>query len=276
MNAIAGCILNVSDDHLDRHITFNNYKSIKQRIYQQSDIAIVNRDDSATQPLNIKQKVISFGRDKPEQGHFGIELVDGINSLMFGDQALIAIDKLPLAGIHNALNYLATLALGTCAGWSLDLMIEHLTGFTGLAHRCQRVKSEDGIVWINDSKATNVGATIAAIDGLFQLKSTINQLILIAGGDGKGADFSPLQHELKEKVTQLITLGRDGDHIAQLVNNAIAVDSLEQAVHTAKNMANKGDMVLLSPACASFDMFKGYSDRGEQFITCVQKLAEVG
>ncbi len=274
MNAIAASILNISDDHLDRHITFDNYQSIKQRIYQQSNIAIVNRDDSSTSTLNNQQKVISFGSDKAEQGHFGIDTVNNVKHLMFGTQALIALDKLPLAGVHNALNYLATFALGTCAGWSLELMVENVTGFTGLSHRCQRVNSDDGVAWINDSKATNVGATIAAIDGLSQLLPQKNKLILIAGGDGKGADFSPLKHELRQHVDQLITLGRDGDLIAKFANKAIAVGSLQQAVQTAKQIANEGDMVLLSPACASFDMFKSYSDRGEQFMLCVQKLAE--
>ena len=274
MKAIAASVLNISDDHLDRHLTLEHYQSIKQRIYQQSNIAIVNRDDNATSPLNNQQKVISFGSDKAKRGHFGIDYVDGEKYLMFGDQTLIALENLPLAGIHNALNYLAAFALGTCAGWSLDSMIKHITGFDGLAHRCQRVKSDDGIAWINDSKATNVGATIAAIDGLSQSLSKKNQLILIAGGDGKGADFSPLEHELHHHVDQLITLGQDGDIIAQLVNNAISVDSLQQAVCTANSIASKGDMVLLSPACASFDMFKSYSDRGDQFMFCVQKLAE--
>lgn len=294
MQAIAATVLNVSDDHLDRHLNIDNYQAIKQGIYQQANIAIINRDDVATNNVDKNQKTLSFGSDVPKQGHFGVAelsvnalFVKGkqINKsvskkyLMFGEQALIALDDLPLAGMHNALNYLATLALGYSAGWSLTSMVENLAGFSGLAHRCQRVSSNDNICWINDSKATNVGATLAAISGLSQTMSANNQLILIAGGDGKGADFSPLNKPLQQHVSQLITLGKDGDKIAQLVADTsqvktIAVTTMEQAVQVASTIANTGDMVLLSPACASLDMFKNFAQRGQCFTDSVQQLAE--
>ena len=149
-------------------------------------------------------------------------------------------------------------------------MTENLTGFKGLAHRCQRVISEDNIQWINDSKATNVGATLAAITGLAPTLLSKYKLILIAGGDGKGADFSALTTILNCDVDQLITLGKDGAEIAELVSDAIQVKTLGEAVERAKKIAHPGDMVLLSPACASIDMFKNYQVRGEQFITAVQ------
>ncbi len=278
MKAIATSVLNVSDDHLDRHQTMANYQRIKQSIYQQGKLAVTNRDDDATKTVNESQSVLSFGSDIPAQNQFGVTRIYGKATLVFGQQSLITLDELPLAGMHNALNYLAALALGYSAGWSLTAMVKNLAGFTGLAHRCQRIISHDGITWINDSKATNVGATIAAINGLAQTLTSSNEvkqkLILIAGGDGKGADFSPLIEPLAAHVSQVVTLGKDGDKIAELVANASKVTSLFAAVQTAKASAKTGDIVLLSPACASLDMFKNFSDRGEQFIAAVAKVSE--
>ena len=276
MNAIAATILNISDDHLDRHLTFSNYQNIKQGIYQQCNIAVINRDDRATYvKSDIKTKnnnILSFGSDSPEEGHFGLSTINKQVTLMFGNKPLISIEQLPLAGIHNALNYLATLALGFTAGWSLTAMVEHLAGFTGLAHRCQRVNHDDGINWINDSKATNVGATLAAINGFSKILQPSEQLILIAGGEGKGANFSPLKDAITEHVTQLITLGKDGNKIASFSDSSIEVDSLEDAVRTASRLAKVHDTVLLSPACASLDMFKNFAERGQVFINAVQQL----
>ncbi|KGJ91256.1 UDP-N-acetylmuramoyl-L-alanine--D-glutamate ligase [Colwellia psychrerythraea] len=270
MKAIAASVLNLSDDHLDRHKTLANYQTIKQSIYPQAKIAVVNREDKATNSLITEQKVISFGLNAPEQGHFGLAIIDDQQVIMFGEQEIITLDELPLAGMHNALNYMAAFALGYSAGWSLSAMAENIAGFTGLAHRCQRVVTDDGIQWINDSKATNVGASLAAISGLSPTLSGKNQLILIAGGDGKGADFTPLKNIFNLEVSQLITLGKDGAEIAGLVSNSIVVETLVEAVEQAKKIAKAGDMVLLSPACASIDMFKNYMVRGEQFIAAAQ------
>lgn len=278
MQAIAASVLNVSDDHLDRHQTMENYQRIKQDIYTQANVAVINRDDEATKQLNHSQSVLSFGSGSPAQNQFGVRQVNGKVSLAFAEQNLISLDELPLAGMHNALNYLAALALGYSAGWSVEAMVNSLAGFTGLLHRCQKIESEDGITWINDSKATNVGATIAAINGLAQTLTVQNgekqKLILIAGGDGKGADFTPLTKPLVEHVHQVITLGKDGGKIAKLVNDANEVSSLFSAVKEAKSIAKLGDIVLLSPACASLDMFKNFSDRGEQFIAAISKVME--
>lgn len=270
MQAIAASVLNLSDDHLDRHKTLANYQAIKQGIYSQAKVAVISREDNATASLDVEQEILSFGLDKPKQGHFGLAIIENKHWLMFGEQKLISLDKLPLAGMHNALNYMAALALGYIAGWSLSKMTENLAGFTGLAHRCQRVKTKDNIQWINDSKATNVGATLAAIAGLAPTIPDNNNLILIAGGDGKGADFSPLITLLNHDVSQVITLGKDGAEVAALVTNAIEVNTLSEAIVQAKKIAKAGDMVLLSPACASIDMFKNFVARGEQFIALVQ------
>ncbi len=279
MQAIASTVLNVSNDHLDRHLTLKHYKEIKQSIYQQSNIAVVNRDDDATfvrVNAGVKnKKVISFGSDIAQQGHFGITTIGEQSTLMFGDQPLISIDQLPLAGIHNALNYLAALALGLSAGWSLTAMVENLLSFNGLPHRCQRVASNDNINWINDSKATNVGATLAAINGISKLLKPSEQLILIAGGEGKGADFSPLKQVIAKQVSHLITLGKDGNKIASFRDNTIEVNTLEQAVIKASRLAKPQDTVLLSPACASVDMFKNFVERGQVFIDAVRQLEEV-
>jgi UDP-N-acetylmuramoylalanine--D-glutamate ligase len=276
MQAIAATILNVSDDHLDRHLTLNNYQNIKQSIYQQCNIALINRDDKATYVDGAAEekikKVLSFGSDSPEEGHFGLSIINKKITLMFGDNPLISINQLPLAGIHNALNYLATLALGYSAGWSLTAMVQNLAGFTGLAHRCQRINHDDGINWINDSKATNVGATLAAINGFSKILQPSERLILIAGGEGKGANFLPLKKSITEHVSQLITLGKDGDKIASFSDSTIEVESLEEAVITANRLAKVDDTVLLSPACASLDMFKNFAERGEVFTNAVKRL----
>ena len=224
--------------------------------------------------------MISFGSDKPQKGHFGLECIDQKTYLMFGEQVLIALDNLPLAGSHNALNYLAVLALGLSANWPLENMICKLADFKGLPHRCQRVASNDEILWINDSKATNVGATLAAINGLSATLAKNNKIILIAGGDGKGADFSPLAEVIDTKVSHLITLGKDGEEILNLCKNnglveCITTQSLEEAVLSAKQVAHAGDIVLLSPACASFDMFSNFAQRGEVFTCAVDNLQEV-
>jgi len=276
MQAVAATVLNISADHLDRHKTIENYCAIKQSIYTQCETAVVNRDDSATQ-VSVENKsttTISFGSDMPEVGHFGLKEIAGQQHLLFGDQTLIAVSDLPLAGLHNALNYLAVLALGYSAGWSITDMVTQFPSFSGLSHRCQRIATDDGISWVNDSKATNVGAALAAINGLSGIISKENKLVLIAGGESKGADFSPLKTALADHVDHLYTLGTDGDQIASLTDRTTKVSSIQEAVIKAKENAKAGDVILLSPACASFDMFKNYEERGLAFIEAVQSVQE--
>ncbi|MGJ8692464.1 MAG: UDP-N-acetylmuramoyl-L-alanine--D-glutamate ligase [Thalassotalea sp.] len=275
MQARSACVLNVCDDHLDRHATIDNYQKIKQEIYRQTDIAVINRDDSRTalpEILTFKTQY-SFGLEQPLNATaevFGLQELDGQQWLISGQQALIAVAELPLAGIHNALNCLAALALGKAAGWSLTDMVKALPDFVGLEHRCQPVATNDGIRWINDSKATNVGATIAAINGFASNKSQQQDLYLIAGGDGKGADFSELAPAIKQHVFHTVTLGKDGGQIAALTSASSTVSTLADAVNLVKSQAKSGDIVLLSPACASIDMFKNYIERGLAFIDAVQ------
>lgn len=268
MQAEAATVLNICDDHLDRHKTLDNYRSIKQKIYQQSKRHVVNRQQSISQPEYIGDKDVTFGLDQPNAGHFGVVDYQGKRHLTYGDKILIACENLPLVGQHNELNCLAALALGYCAGWPLAEMVNALPSFEGLDHRCKRIDTFDDIVWVNDSKATNIGATIAAIEGL---ANAHQKLILIAGGDGKGADFSELKPSLKH-VDHLITLGKDGGDIAALKNNSIEVKTLEEAVEKSREIAKVGDMVLLSPACASIDMFNNYMQRGDMFIAAVREV----
>lgn len=277
MKALSASVLNLCDDHLDRHLTIDNYKAIKQDIYRQTSIAVINRDDINTHlPEILNDKPIySFGLSTPHENdetEFGLSELNGKHYLMAGNKVLISLDDLPLSGIHNALNCLAALALGKAAGWSVDGMIQVLPDFVGLAHRCQPVKSTDGILWINDSKATNIGAALAAIEGFSGSKKRTQSLYLIAGGDGKGADFFELAAALNQHVTQLITLGKDGSEIAALKQNSIEVATLNDAVNVIQKIAKQGDIVLLSPACASIDMFENYMARGLAFEQAVQAV----
>lgn len=261
----ASTILNLCDDHLDRYDGMAGYAAAKQRIYRDAELCVVNRDD----PLTLAPKgaaSISFGRQRPgSDQQWGI--ADG--ALWRGIRRIIGVDELGLIGRHNQLNALAALALGQAAGLPMAAMLATLRRFTGLPHRCQQVAERNGVRWLNDSKATNVGATLAALDGLTDFPGRV---LLIAGGDAKGADLTPLQPVLAERITRLIVLGQDGAALAALVDDAIAVDSIEAAVVAAAGEAAPGDMVLLSPACASIDMFPNYMIRGERFAAAVAAL----
>jgi UDP-N-acetylmuramoylalanine--D-glutamate ligase len=279
MKAVAVTILNISDDHLDRHHTLANYRAIKQKIFHNAEHLIFNREDTTSYcpELELGQIAISYGLDKPGNNQFGVYKFSDKTALCYNNQgalqSLIAIEQLPLAGKHNQLNFLAALALANAAGWNLLACAQSLSMFKGLAHRCEIVSTTDGVTWVNDSKATNVGATLAAISGLASTLNAENKLILIAGGEGKGADFSPLKTAFTTQVSLLIVLGKDADKLARLAVNAKHVDSIEQAVTLAASVAQKGDMVLLSPACASLDMFKNYEHRGLCFANAVKALS---
>ena len=237
----------------------------------------MNRDDDKTQvPELLAYKTqYSFGLMQPDNANeqtFGLSTINGEDWLMAGQQTLIRVAELPLAGIHNALNCLAALALGKAAGWSLTEMIKALPDFVGLAHRCQLVASHDGITWVNDSKATNIGATLAAIEGFAGTKQVSQNIYLIAGGDGKGADFSELAPIVNQHIFHTVTLGKDGKQIAKLIESSSMVNNMLDAVKTIKAQAKQGDVVLLSPACASIDMYKNYMERGFAFEQAVSEV----
>ncbi|KTC94336.1 UDP-N-acetylmuramoyl-L-alanine--D-glutamate ligase [Legionella erythra] len=271
--AKAATILNITPDHLDRHHTMTAYTESKQRIYRQADLLIYNREDKATAPLAYDAGRISFGLDKPEPGQWGI-INDGKESfLACGDELILAVDKLHIKGTHNWQNALAACALAKALGIGREAMVTVLTTFAGLPHRCQWVRTLQGVDWINDSKGTNIGATQSAISGIGG--AIQGKIVLIAGGLGKGADFTDLRQPVSRYVRSMVLIGTDADKIDKAVGDLVPVlhaASLDDAIIQAKNQAQAGDVVLLSPACASMDMFRDFNHRGELFANLVGQL----
>lgn len=265
---LASANLNISADHLDRYNDLAEYAASKQRIYRHSQLAIYNADDALTFPPS-SQPSLALSLTASDSGYGVIEYQQQ-PWLQVAGEALLPLAEMSLFGEHNQFNALAAAALALRAGASREAIAATLRTFKGLAHRCELVANHNGVCWINDSKATNIGATLAALAGL--RRGVSGKLILIAGGDAKGADVAELQPALTTDVDQVITLGQDGPAIAALTPNSIQVKTLQQAVYTAAKLAVAGDMVLLSPACASLDMFKSYADRGEQFANAVREL----
>lgn len=268
LQLVAAANLNVSADHLDRYQDLADYAAAKQRIYQHSALAVYNADDALTVPA-VATQVLALSLTDNSSG-YGIVQHQGQDYLLVAGEPLLPVAEMSLFGKHNQFNALAAAALALAAGASRQAIASTLRSFRGLAHRCELVAERQGVRWVNDSKGTNIGATLAALAGL--RSSVAGKLILIAGGDAKGADLTELQPALQRDVQQLITLGQDGPAIAALLPDSIQVKTIQQAVKTAASLAQSGDMVLLSPACASLDMFKSYADRGEQFAAAVREL----
>ncbi len=273
LSPIAATILNVTPDHLDRHHSFEAYVEAKQRIYNQAKIALFNRDDSWTIPSARYDKSldqISFGQNAPTAGNWGLITQDNKTFLAKGEECILAVDSLLIKGVHNWLNALASCALAEAARIPRQYIMDVLKTFSGLSHRCQWVRTLDNVEWINDSKGTNVGATISAINGIGG--SMQGKIVLIAGGQGKGADFHELAQPIADFVRSIVLIGEDADKMeAELghVVPTVRASSLEGAVVIAKTQAKPGDVVLLSPACASLDMFRDFNHRGEVFTTSV-------
>lgn len=269
---VAAANLNVTADHLDRYADMAEYAASKQRIFRQCQLAVYNAEDPLTWP-NSEQERLGLSLLTPTNG-FGIvsnvTVQGAVPWLLVAGEPLLPLAEMTLFGQHNHFNALAAAALALAAGANKEAIAQTLRTFKGLPHRCELVQLRQGVRWVNDSKATNIGATLAALAGL--RSSVSGQMILIAGGDAKGADVSELATVLKQDVQHLITLGQDGPAIAALKSGALQVKTLQQAVRAAADIAKPGDMVLLSPACASLDMFKSYADRGEQFAKAVQEL----
>ena len=272
LNALVATCLNVSEDHLDRYESFEAYALSKQRIFDGASVAVVNRDDWRSSPLQAVAQVLSFGLDA-DASQYGLAVVEGQLTLMRGDQPLVAANALKIRGAHNQANALAALALGEAAGLPQDAMLRALKDFAGLDHRCQWVAEKQGVTYYNDSKATNVGASLAALEGLG--KDCAGKIVLIAGGDGKGADFSSLTQPIQQYARAVIVLGRDAEVVARCVPSEIPlhrVASLEEAVELSESCAQSGDVVLLAPACASLDMFRSFEHRGQVFTSAVGGL----
>ena len=272
LNLAVATVLNLSDDHLDRHGTMPAYHQIKHRIFRGALSAVINPSDPLTVPLLPGEvPVTSWRMGEPELGGFGLRLVEGRECLCHEFEPLLAVDELGLVGRHNVANALAALAIGHAAGLPLKTMARCLEDFRGLPHRCELVAEIDGIRYVNDSKGTNVGATEAALNGL----GGEQNIVLIAGGQGKGADFGGLAGAVKRHCRSLVLLGEDAELLERELGTVAPVHhvaDMQQAVTVASQLARAGDCVLLSPACASFDMFSSYQDRGEQFRTAVRAL----
>jgi UDP-N-acetylmuramoylalanine--D-glutamate ligase len=266
-------LLNISDDHMDRYNDLRDYSNAKHRIYNRTDVAVWNREQEMTAPALIPLNAqVTFGLNPSEErgpDMFGLRQIDGDIVIEFSGEPLVRASELKITGTHNLLNVQAALALVYSVGVNPTDVVDALKQFKGLPHRCEPLGEINNVQWVNDSKATNIGAAEAAIFGLRPLVS--GKLILIAGGDGKGADFSHFRAALQQ-VDEVIVLGKDAERIANQVEHAVRVKTLEQAVTTAVELAEANSMVLLSPACASLDMFKNYEHRGDEFRRLVMQL----
>jgi len=268
--AAVAVLLNVSPDHLDWHADEDEYRRAKYRIFREARAAVVNRSDAgATEAAAHCDRVISFGSDAPDDGHFGIRVEEGERFLAHGDKLLLSTNDLALYGLHNQQNALAALAAGELLGLDMESMLQVLVEFPGLPHRMQFVARVRSVDYINDSKATNVAAAVASID------SVAGMFVLIAGGDGKGGDFAPLAAAVEGKLRGAVLIGRDAEKIAHALDTVMPVhfaENMDSAVHMAASCAEADDTVLLAPACASLDQYKNYMARGDAFRDAVARL----
>jgi len=271
--ADAAVVLNVSDDHLDRYAGLDGYAAAKARVFEGGGVQVLNRADERVMAMRrAGRRVFTFGLDRPpEEFDFGVVEHAGEHWLARGTEPLAALYELPLAGLHNAANALAALALCRAVDLPLPPVLRALQTFRGLAHRVQKVAEFGGIAFYDDSKGTNVGATLAALQGLGR------KVALIAGGEGKGQDFSPLKAAVEAHARAVVLIGRDALLIESAIQGAappvLHAADMNEAVRTAFAAARPGDAVLLSPACASFDMFRNYAHRAEVFVAAVRALA---
>ncbi len=279
LNPAAATVLNVSEDHLDRYDGMAAYASAKARIFRGEGIQVLNRDDARSMGMaRAGRKQVSFGLDAPTRGEdFGLLRVEGELWLAQGATPLLALKELPLAGLHNAANALAALALTRALGEPYPPLLTALRDFKGLPHRVEKVAELDGVAFYDDSKGTNVGSTVAALNGFAELAARGARVVLIAGGEGKGQNFAPLAEPVARYARAVVLIGRDAELIAGALGASgvalLRAGSMEEAVAQARAQAQQGDVVLLSPACASFDMFRNYPHRGEVYAACVRKLA---
>lgn len=268
--ADAATVLNVSEDHLDRYEGLADYAAAKARVFEGGGVQVLNRLDARTIGMAREgRRHTTFGLDAPRSGsEWGI----AASALAHGTQALMPVAELPVAGMHNAANALAALALGDAIGIPIAPMLEGLRRFKGLPHRLQKVAEIGGVAFYDDSKGTNVGATVAALNGM------TTPVVLIAGGDGKGQDFAPLGPAVAARARAVVLIGRDAGAIERVLRAGtvplLRAATLEEAVETAYRASASGDAVLLSPACASYDMFRSYVHRAQVFVQAVQALAK--
>ncbi|MDP1612042.1 MAG: UDP-N-acetylmuramoyl-L-alanine--D-glutamate ligase [Sulfuritalea sp.] len=279
LNPAAATVLNISDDHLDRYIDLDEYASAKARVFQSAagmpGVQVLNRNDPRVCRMVLPDRqIVSFGLDAPAgEDDFGLRPRLGETWLVQGEHFLLPVAELPLAGLHNAANAMAALALCASIGFDAESLLPALRSFRGLPHRVEKVAEFAGVSWYDDSKGTNVGATVAALTGLGGLG---RKIVVILGGDGKQQDFAPLRDAVADHARAVILIGRDGPLIGQSIAAAgiqteTAAD-MDDAVRRARALARSGDAVLLSPACASFDMFRNYEHRAQKFVAAVRAV----
>ena len=270
----AATMLNLSEDHMDRYESLQTYAIAKAHIFYHASLQVLNRDDAWSMMMaRPKLTQVTFGLS--DEGDFGLKQVDGETWLSEGEKELINLQDMKIVGLHNASNALAAVALCRAIGVDYAHIIQTLYNFKGLPHRVEWVANIDDVDYYDDSKGTNVGATCAAIAGMFK-NGLPQKTVLIAGGDGKGQDFSPLAEAVTGNARAVVLIGRDASLIesALLKTNVPLYQALDlpEAVNIAKKLAQTGDAILLSPACASFDMFKNYVHRAEVFVAAVNAL----
>jgi UDP-N-acetylmuramoylalanine--D-glutamate ligase len=277
----AATVLNISDDHLDRYIDLDEYASAKARIFRSAEgapgVQVLNRGDGRVRRMALADRhLITFGLDAPAAAEdFGLRMNRGEAWIVQGEIFLLPVSELPLAGLHNAANAMAALALCVSLGFDANALLPALRSFRGLPHRVEKVAELDGVTWYDDSKGTNVGATVAALNGLGGLG---RKIVVILGGDGKGQDFSPLGKAVTRHARAAVLIGRDGPLIEKAIGGGVSMETatdMNDAVRRARALAQSGDAVLLSPACASFDMFRNYEHRAQAFVAAVHALEHV-
>ncbi|MCU4315694.1 UDP-N-acetylmuramoyl-L-alanine--D-glutamate ligase [Acinetobacter bereziniae] len=278
LNAEVAVVLNMSEDHLDRHGDMAGYHAAKHRIFQGVKKVVFNRDDSLTRPLVPDVTPMqSFGLNAPDLKQYGILREDnGTIWLARGRERLLKSSEMYIQGTHNVANALACLALGEAIGLPIDKMLETLKTFKGLEHRCEFVKEVAGVRYYNDSKGTNIGATLAALDGLgAAIEAQGGKVAIILGGQGKGQDFTALRQSLEKYAKLAVLIGEDRPVIEKAIQGTtelLHAETLQEAVALCQQHTQAQDVVLLSPACASFDMFTGYPQRGHRFVEYVNGL----
>lgn len=271
LNAAAATVLNVTADHLDRHADMADYAAQKQKVFRGDGVMVLNADDAYVAAMQDSKRQQYFFSIQKNTG-FHIARRDGVEWLVNEQTDFMPCADLPLEGRHNQANALAALALGTAVGLDAEVMCTALRNFVGLDHRMQKVAVKNGVSWVNDSKATNIGACIAALEGYDE------KVILIAGGDGKGADMNELRPVAQQKTKSVVVMGKDADLISAALKGCVplfSASSMIEAVNISAGLAKAGDTVLLSPACASLDQYKNYQDRGNQFAAAVMALDSI-
>ena len=265
LNAVASVVLNISPDHMDRYESLEEYIEAKKRIYDGSGAMIINLDDPAVASMAVDQRTcVGFTLSEPEPGNYGVRDFEGVRWIVKGGDKLIPVNDLRIRGEHNIANAMAAMALAETLNCPLADMLSVLRSFPGLEHRCQWIAEHANVKWFNDSKGTNVGASCAAIKGL----STDENIVLIAGGDGKGADFSELEGVAEGRLKAAIVLGKDGPEIGKVLVNVVpvhSVDSMDMAVDIAARIVKEGDIVL-DPMCGSGTTCKMAIENGRQYI----------